>query len=149
MKNTIRILIAIFFNLPLYGQQVGFCFPSIKISYDNSGNTIYRNSYAFCKLEDSDSLNPPTHQNLASQPNYEVKLYPNPTKGEMLAEATWDFMLLDNRMVYIFGMKGEMLYKSNISETKFPLDFTTFAPGYYIVQVSANGYNWKWKVQRE
>lgn len=67
----------------------------------------------------------------------------------MLAEATWDFMLLDNRMVYIFGIKGEMLYKSNISEPKFPLDFTTFAPGYYIVQVSANGYNKKWKVQRE
>ncbi len=147
MKLALIILIFFYYNFAF--SQNNICPPKVQYTYDDAGNRILRQQ-APCKLSnDNDSLNPPNPQNFATQPNYEVKLYPNPTKGEMLAEATWDFMLLENRMVYIFGMKGEMLYKSTISEPKFPLDFTTFAPGYYIVQVSANEYNKKWKVQRE
>lgn len=67
MKNVLLL----YYFMPIWvvnAQQ--HCPPSIKFSYDEAGNRIYRNVYPSCKLEDSDSLNPPSPQNLATQPNY-------------------------------------------------------------------------------
>ncbi len=66
----------------------------------------------------------------------------------MLPKATKGFMNLENKTVYIKTMKCELLHKNEFPESRFTLDFTKYALGYYIVRILVNGYNKNLKVQR-
>ena len=150
MKAKFLILF-ILCNYYSSAQITGYCAPSIKYSYDAAGNRILRNVYPSCRLEDNDEANNssgPDSLNFANKQGFEVNLFPNPTNGQMQAEATAGFMELENKTVYIQTMKGELLHKQEIKESSFTLDFTTYSPGYYIVRILANGYSKNWKVQR-
>lgn len=150
MKTNILIPLTLFYYIS-FAQTTTHCPPSVKYSYDESGNRIQRNVYPSCKLEDNGEANhssDPDSLNYANQQRFEVKLFPNPTNGQMQAEATVGFMELEGKAVYIQTMKGELLHKQEIKESSFTLDFTTYSPGYYIVRILANGYCKNWKVQR-
>ncbi|MBX7182925.1 MAG: T9SS type A sorting domain-containing protein [Bacteroidia bacterium] len=150
MKAKFLILF-ILCNYYSSAQTTSYCPPAIKYSYDAAGNRIQRNVYPSCRLEDNgESNNYPGSDSLnyANQQGFEIKLFPNPTNGQMQAEATVGFMELEGKAVYIQTMKGELLHKQEIKESSFTLDFTTYSPGYYIVRILANGYSKNWKVQR-
>lgn len=127
-----------------------FCPPAVVYQYDAAGNRINRQP-GQCRLAPDQDQNQEDNYcpNFANDPGFAIQLFPNPTQGLMQVQATASFMDLENKSVSIYSIKGELLHQQNITTQTFNLDFTAYAPGYYIVHATATNYSKRWKVQRE
>jgi hypothetical protein len=147
-----KIILLLLFVISEYvvHAQTGYCPPAVTYQYDAAGNRVVRTPGS-CRLADNQDESPtsPGTPNLASNEGFEIKLFPNPTNGQMQVKASDGFLELNNKKIYIQGVKGELIYTHKITDATFILDFSTYAPGYYIVRITADGYNRQWKVQRE
>lgn len=149
MKPILTLLFMLFALLS--HAQTEDCSPKIKYQYDAAGNRVVRQAYPICRLADNQEESPqnPNTPNLANDEGFEVTLFPNPTQGLMQAQVTTGFMELGNKNVAILSLKGELIYNQKITRAPFTLNFSAYATGYYIVRITADGYNKQWKVQKE
>lgn len=113
---------------------------SLSFEYDNGGNQIVRKYCALCLFADKQV---PVDQ-LASKkefppPEYQVKIYPNPTKDKVTLVWSAEFGAMIQRVEYIaynFTQYRELTFDKR--ENKVVLDLTNQPIGMYVVVFHLN-----------
>lgn len=68
-----------------------------------------------------------------SAPPYQVSVYPNPTGNQLTVMVQG----LDQQLVFqLYDIQGKLLYETTTTSEKSELDFTPYAPGQYLLQLS-------------
>ncbi|MCG3167162.1 MAG: hypothetical protein POELPBGB_02946 [Bacteroidia bacterium] len=135
--------------------------PDVIYEYNATGNRIRR--YPIISPQKTDGSDTVTttseeqftqnYQNrslpIEQQEGFNISVYPNPTQGLLTVASEPGFMGLQNKLAFVYSLKGELLFQQTITNSNFVIDFSNYALGYYIVRVLADGYGKEWKVQKQ
>ena len=126
MKNLILIFL-LTNTINLYSQT-----PAPTYSYDAAGNRVLRQMLILVGRAENPSGSNMTQQTVNEEFNgLVISAYPNPSKGEITIEFPEE--LLENGLVefQLHGADGSILKTGMFSETRNPLDISSFSNGSY------------------
>ncbi|MFV0500594.1 MAG: T9SS type A sorting domain-containing protein [Bacteroidales bacterium] len=118
--------------------------------YDNNGNRIIREVIVLSnKSSNTSILNDSLEiQDKMTFSKDNVKIYPNPTKGNLKIEFD-NNSSLDDVNITIIDMKGSVIYHSdNISNSNI-INMSEAPTGAYILNIRTNTKKYDWKIIKE
>lgn len=144
MKKVYLFLIGIFVFLTGYSQNT----PYVKYIYDAAGNRTTRLVIVMKSAEvPEDSVQTP--EPVVDKFNdIRILLYPNPTTGILKIDIQNqnDGFIAE---MYVYSMDGKLLKQNqNITHT-VDIDFSTFPPGIYLVQLSDGKGKREWEIVKQ
>ena len=125
----------------------------LKYSYDAAGNRIKR-EYGLVALLKSAMVNDTINGNsenhdpkLAGLSDSHIKLYPNPTKGEIFILIEKE--LKENLDIQIYDLKGNLLENRRYDNSTIKIDLTDQPAGVYILKIKADNGIKEWKIMKK
>ena len=118
---------------------------SVKYSYDDAGNRIKR-EIILSQNKSPQNGNPTLFSERLT--DREIKIYPNPTKGQLKIEIE-GFESEDQCKVVLFNMSGQQIYSSEMDERTHVIDLSARPNGIYILHLILNGTETTWKIIKE
>jgi YD repeat-containing protein len=123
----------------------------IRFTYDNSGNRISRDVISLKSTE----VSPADSSNDASQAVFnsilqgcEVRVYPNPTKGQLSVEVL-NLPAGETFAARIYSSGGIILLKEEGLSKSHTLDLSGLGKGMYILQITLLEGTTTWKILKE
>ena len=148
MNVTLRpfIIIALF-----TGSLCGSVFAqkTIKYSYDDAGNRTER----VIKLSASEAQAKSTVDQKEEKfedklGTHRIVIYPNPTKGQLLVEVQ-GYEEQTQCTLAVYSISGTLLFSKPTTESKTPLDLSTYPMGTYILHIKIGDTVRKWKIIKQ
>ena len=143
----IIILLIILFPISLFAQQ-----RQIQMEYDDAGNRISQKIVYLPSrsraIQTPDSTSNTTGYTNEKIGEYEIRVYPNPTKGVLKVQ----ILGMDseqNSSLCLFNSKGTLLIQQNLEEQEGTLDLSLNPSGVYILTVLVNGIQKEFKIIKE
>ncbi len=142
-KNTLTLIAIAVTAIVAHAQSS----VPLEITYDAAGNRTVRKvlqlSFATGVNNNSD-----TSYYVDQLQTMQLKVYPNPTKGEISVKING---LEDRteRNIRIFDFQGRILYEKSSTEQHLDIDLSAYPTGNYIIEIVANNEHTSWKVIKE
>jgi hypothetical protein len=95
-------------------------------------------------LESSDSDSSTINKKMYEQIQQEVKVYPNPTGGEVIVELGG--LDLNNAALKLVRMSGELIYQTDAVQNPVRFDISGEPAGMYIIQLKIDGVIYERKI---
>lgn len=116
----------------------------LNYTYDNAGNRIER--VIPLSVKAISEVQPVVFEEEIAQRI--VKIYPNPTKGQLAVEIS-DTEKLKSGKLFIYNMKGQLILNKKIVSTRSDLDISSKSNGVYILYIDLDGERSSWKIIKE
>ena len=131
--KTIITLFTLLFAISSYAQN------SFEFSYDAAGNRTSRKVI---------TLNPQKKGEVVEDQVVGINftLNPNPTAGKMLILTDEAFSELEDREVFVYDLRGQIIYSEKITQNEIEIDLSNQPTGSYIVKLTARDFVHDWKV---
>lgn len=154
MKHFYLSVLFLLFSSISYAQTVG---PDqeyyARYSYDSAGNRVAKTiivgtspklkSKAAPGMDEDD-----TETFIDRIGEAEIKIYPNPTKGNLVVEIN-NIGENANSYVSLLDTQGKLLRKETVTDGLSFLDLTHFINGTYILKIYIDGKTTVWKIIKE
>ncbi len=130
----------LFFNIVGFSQ-------TIKYSYDAAGNRVLREIILSRQksVESVKESEKPIEEKLSDKI---IKIYPNPTKGELKIEVTnWDEKCTGN--IYIYSSNGALIRQYSLDNPLHIVDISDEPVGFYILKIYLNENISTWRIIKE
>ena len=151
MKTKITTLIAILtISFTTFAQDFTF-------SYDAAGNRIERVIYLSAKstLQNSSGMNQQTEEENAEQKTmkdqlsgFDLLLYPNPTKGEVLVKITGEESI-ELVSYNVYDTNGKVVATGTTASSTLLINLSRQKAGIYSLRININGKQQNWKIIKE
>jgi len=122
-----------------------------RFSYDENGNREKRiyigTTLKSASLESSTAFDEekPITENIGFG---EIKIYPNPTKGNLIVEIP--DMEVEAIRVMFFNLQGKQLMNRNVSpNTRTQFNLSSFPSGMYVMKIVAGQESSEWKIIKD
>lgn len=120
-------------------------------SYDKAGNRVLRKVPTNTAISTVKSLHSEKtgvgQQVTDSTGNVTLKLYPNPTNGEVTLLADSSFIATEPKTISLYDMNGKLLLQQAFTKKEEKVDLSTQQKGTYFIKiVDAKGYYSEFKV---
>jgi hypothetical protein len=125
---------------PAYGQEIYDTVLSVAISDENVDQFLHVRSKCNSQFTFSEWSTEQVKFAIATginttSGNSQLKLYPNPVKGELFVSGA------KGSEVVVMDMKGVVLQSATIDMDKYAIDCSAFAPGLYIIDIRGQYIN--------
>jgi hypothetical protein len=141
MKKYLIIGFLLFWNLAVFSQT-----KKVEYTYDNAGNRLTRQIITLGKsafISEGQAAVVESHNG-----DRKVKIYPNPTKGELKLEiGNWEEGL--DAYTLITDINGRTVCKNSLSGSITNIDLTNYPNGIYILRLSISQKWTEWKVIKQ
>jgi hypothetical protein len=130
----------------LFLLACGIASAQVSYGYDAAGNRISRTiTLTRHAIVSTDTISEPVTEKLN---DLEVKIYPNPTKGQLNVIISG---LADNESgtISIYSAQGQLILKERISSLSVSLDISNQPIGTYIMKIIAGGKSTIWKIIKQ
>ncbi|MCD4737155.1 MAG: T9SS type A sorting domain-containing protein [Bacteroidales bacterium] len=147
MKSTIIFAIYLCASISLFSQTQY----QIEYTYDETGNRATRELVEIVLKSNTDTtaFNEPDNEVYSDKlGEYEVSIFPNPTKGHLVIEVTGDGIPPQSTME-LYSLNGELLYFKKGIDPSTILDLSDKQPGTYLLKIKLRNKSNTWKVIRE
>lgn len=124
---------AVMFSMTAVGQ--------ISYSYDLAGNRVKR-EIVMSSLAPKNSLVTGFTEVLAKK---NIRIYPNPTKGHLRVEVV-GYDSTDKCLLQVFNATGALIINKKATLPFTEINITNQPNGIYLLQITLNGENTKWKI---
>ena len=124
---------AVMFSMTAVGQ--------ISYSYDLAGNRVKR-EIVMSSLAPKNSLVTGFTEVLAKK---NIRIYPNPTKGHLRVEVV-GYDSTDKCLLQVFNATGALIINRKATLPFTEINITNQPNGIYLLQITLNGENTKWKI---
>ena len=124
---------AVMFSMTVVGQ--------ISYSYDLAGNRVKR-EIVMSSLAPKNSLVTGFTEVLAKK---NIRIYPNPTKGHLRVEVV-GYDSTDKCLLQVFNATGALIINRKATLPFTEINITNQPNGIYLLQITLNGENTKWKI---
>ncbi len=120
-----------------------------EFTYDDSGNRTKRE---FIQLK-SGSI--PSDEGLSQEQKihednlsgYDIKIYPNPTKGRVTVHIAG---IGDNKAgIYLYNPQGRLIKTTEFTGPENMVDLSGQPPGLYVLRITVEGQNSDWKIIKD
>lgn len=118
-------------------------------SYDAKGNRILTNVVYLSQLIKQEPLQDQFDVNPDIELSVTVKIYPNPTKGNLLVEiesSSFEEVAYPPSGIVLFDMKGKKLWETKSITELNTVDLSAYPNGVYILQLQLAGKHKAYKV---
>jgi len=148
MKKHFITSIWLIIGLSLYSQQ-----PAIEYTYDGAGNRTHREVIYIGEKKDNTKTGKTDNESdkltwSEKIGEYEISIFPNPTKGELEVEITGIKDATATRME-LFSTAGEMIFSSDKLKGQSRLDLSGRQAGTYVLKIILDNRVSTWKVVKE
>jgi len=113
----------------------------ISYSYDLAGNRVKR-EIVMSSLAPKNSLVTGFTEVLAKK---NIRIYPNPTKGHLRVEVV-GYDSTDKCLLQVFNATGALIINRKATLPFTEINITNQPNGIYLLQITLNGENTKWKI---
>ena len=124
---------AVMFSMTVVGQ--------ISYSYDLAGNRVKR-EIVMSSLAPKNSLVTGFTEVLAKK---NIRIYPNPTKGHLRVEVV-GYDSTDKCLLQVFNATGALIINKKATLPFTEINITNQPNGIYLLLITLNGENTKWKI---
>lgn len=138
-------------EIEIYGENLGFPGVEYNFTYDAMGNRTNRIHEIIFDLEELGNCG--YEPELKSNKNYQdyskafpdniahidLKLYPNPTMGELVIEVLGDKANQPKLTYELLDANGRRVWREKTNEAYFVLDMTEMTTGIYLLRLSYHG----------
>lgn len=138
MKKLATLIIAsalLLFSVGLKAQTFNY-------TYDENGNRLSVTIVYLSQSQSSPASTVEEDLKVDEQTNLIIKIFPNPTKGELRVElsgATPEQFNMTNNSIKVWDMQGKLLYSiSSVGQSNI-VDLSTYNNGTYILQLFFGG----------
>ncbi len=143
MKLTKNLKQTLFTLLLFTSLSTGYLYGQNKFTYayDGDGNRIER------QILMTRSATAPSEFFQEEISEQSVKIYPNPTKGNLVVELSGSE--IKKGSVSIFNMSGRKIIQQQISNSRVTLDLSNYPAGVYLLKIYVDENSTTWKVIKE
>ncbi len=117
-------------------------------AYDASGNRVERTIVLVTSSKKSTLTKAKSTVLSETLSEQVVKIYPNPTKGQLAIEIS-NLENLKNGSCTIYNIQGKTILKQKIQNLKTNLDISNHSNGMYILHINIDGKISTWKIIKE
>lgn len=120
---------------------------TVRYSYDAAGNRVLREIVLSRQksVESENKSESPLEDKLSDKT---VKIYPNPTKGELKIEiVNWDDECSGN--VYVYSTNGVLIKEYKLLDNMQIVDISAEPVGLYILKIDLNKNTSTWRIIKE
>ncbi len=143
------LLLSLVFLISISAQICG----QTSYTYDNSGNrvgrTIIMPSNTMAAAPDSTSFTDITEDQTSEfkdqAGSFEFSIYPNPTKGEVHIKSATEA----EGVIMLYDMQGKIIYQYRGKLGDNRVDLYRQKSGLYVLSISSDGQEVKWKIIKE
>lgn len=148
MKNTLTTLVLI-----LFCSLAGMSQNKINFAYDAAGNRVSRtislgstkSAIGGGSMADEEDKNFLT-ETLAEK---QIKIYPNPTRGQLRVEILGYENLDQNSFIQVFTSSGALIYKTTSLSQTNAINLTDKPAGLYLMLITLAGERSTWKIIKQ
>ena len=133
-------LFQLFFSTNLQAQD------KLRFLYDTSGNRTDREIVMTRSISPDEQHVEPLNERLGE---YTVRIYPNPTKGELVIAINSDDGVSCSGNLILYNMNGQTLKTIEIQSHSTRLDISDFPSGIYGILLDVGGAKSSWKIIKE
>ncbi len=147
----IRIALLLFIAVSCSGISLS---QNINFEYDDSGNCILK--YKTIVMSKTKSINtgaeddeiiPVIESTIIN--DLDIKIYPNPTKGNIRIEIEGQFTKNNTYRIMLFDSSGKLLINNKTNEKITDLNISGYNNGIYILRIKYEGEKEEWKIIKE
>jgi hypothetical protein len=138
MKTLLLIFIPILSLPAVYGQN------RVSYVYDSAGNRTEK----VIQLTKSAVSNDSTYHFVDMVIKRELKIYPNPTRGQITVDIP-DTENLKSGELVVYNLTGQTMERKKVTSPSMQLDISSSASGIYILHVRLDGETSTWKIIKE
>lgn len=120
---------------------------TMRYSYDDAGNRVLREIVLSRQrsIESEKKSEKPIVEKISDK---KVKIYPNPTKGELKIEVeNWDDKCTGN--IYIYSSNGILIRQYDMVDSMHIADISDEPVGLYILKIYLNKNTMTWRIIKE
>ena len=151
MKNTIITIFVI-----LIGTINGMSQNNINFAYDSAGNRVSR-TINLSSTKSGISGGGTESFAIEEEENYftesiaqkEIKIYPNPTRGQLRVAILGCEDLDNNSSIQVFNTGGKLLYKSDTPSQTNDINLSDKPAGLYLMIITIAGERSTWKIIKQ
>ena len=143
------------YNKQLVQSDLPELYGPISFSYDKGGNRTSRNIISLKKAlvintrPDSAQYASLVNDSLKyTDLNQQVKIYPNPTKGQLQTELS-GFDFTQKSGIYVYGPTGTLLLQIAPAKPSDVIDLSAYPSGIYIMRIIIGDKVSEWKIVKE
>ena len=143
MRHIFSLLVLLLMPILSYGQS-----KVIEYSYDKAGNRTHRYIIDLSSgtLKSAQIDIPPLEHNIGP---LEIKIFPNPTRGQLLVEVQ-NGDDENKYTMYLFDIAGKpLIEKKQKGNGSQPLNLSSFSPGTYILILKTPHGKMEYKIIKE
>jgi YD repeat-containing protein len=146
--KKLQYFFILLFSLTLLIAYSGKAQTSYTFGYDASGNRTSRTislKSAFIPQNDTIVAKKKTFEDLIG--NREVKIYPNPTQGQLQIELPYVENL--NATLRVYGMQGALIREVKVKDFTTNVDLSRYPNGMYILKISIDDLSSEWRIIKD
>lgn len=142
-------------EVPDTSENNDFLWGDVYYEYDELGNRILRyviylnTKSGYTKSGESSKFVADTNYQeepiISKLDEFVLKVYPNPTKGNLKVEINGESEIL-NSQVEIFNSNGKMIFSLKKIQREYDLNLFDYPDGIYILRMTLNGKPYDWKI---
>ncbi|MDM8162165.1 T9SS type A sorting domain-containing protein [Labilibaculum sp. K2S] len=151
MKNII-ITIFIILSCVIYGMSQN----NINFAYDAAGNRVSRtinlsSTKSGINGGDAEKLSTEKFEDFFTEvlAEKEIKIFPNPTRGQLRVDILGYEDLDTNSSIQVFTTGGALLYKSNTPSQTNDINLSDKPAGLYLMVITIAGEKSTWKIIKQ
>ena len=139
MKNLLLLLSIFASSLCMQGQN------KLKYAYDAAGNRVKREIVVNMTKS---ALSPESSIFTEELAERIVKIYPNPTKGQLVIEIS-DVENAKSASLTLYNLSGQTIARVKVQSNSTDLDISSKPDGVYILQINIDGKLSSWRIIKE
>jgi hypothetical protein len=145
------------YNFGINDRDIAALYGPIKFTHDASGNRTGRNvirlksALTYFTLSDSvnnEDYNPFPESKFYEDANYNIKIYPNPTHGELKVEIS-DFDFSKKSGIYIYNLSGSLISQKSPATGLDIIDLQNNKNGIYLMKIVLGDKTSEWTIIKE
>ncbi|MDM8160145.1 T9SS type A sorting domain-containing protein [Labilibaculum sp. K2S] len=151
MRNIITTLVVI-----LLFTTIGLCQNTINFAYDAAGNRVSRtinlsNTKSGINGGDTEEFTFEKSEDFFTEvlAEKEIKIYPNPTRGQLRVDIMGYEDLDNNSSIQVFTTGGALLYKSNTPSQTNDINLSDKPAGLYLMVITIGSEKSTWKIIKQ
>ncbi len=144
MKKKLLFFLLVMLVLTAANAQI------VSYQYDENGNRDTREVIVLnSKTSTSSFINDSTKaQNDIFFTKDNIKIHPNPTRGNLFVEITSD-LEIENALILVSDMKGNILYRNSDISSKYNINLSHVPAGVYTLTIKSSNKKYDWKIIKQ
>ena len=137
-----NLLITFFASMQLFSSAQG----QIGYTYDDAGNRIERKIIlAAPKVMAKKRSDTPSDFYSNMQSDHSVRIYPNPTKGQLCVEIV-NYSDKNRYEMEVYSIAGELVFQEKNAGVTTDINLSNRSTGIYLLKIMQNGESKTWEI---